>query len=113
MRALKNARTYYIKMHAKALPDHLHSSCLGMHVINDPSLQIDMRKYHLQADGIPEYINMLEDAQRTALLIDKTNPITDTSVLNIVTAVMLSTQQFPRTTEDWEDAPRVDKHWQK
>ena len=70
-----------------------------------------MRKYHLQADGIPEYINMLEDSQHTALHIDKTNPIMDTSVLNIGTAAMLSSQQFPRTTEEWEDAPPVDKHW--
>ena len=100
-------------MHAKALLNHLQISCLVTHAIDALSLQIDMRKYHQQADGITEYINMLEDAQRTALRIDETNPITDTSVLNIATAAMLSSQQFPRTTEEWEDVPPVDKHWQK
>ena len=69
-----------------------------MHAIDALSLKLDMRKYHEQADGIHEYINILEDAQRTALCIDETNPITDTSVLNIATVTMLSLQQFPCTT---------------
>ena len=108
---LKNARTYYTKVHAKDLLDHIQRSCLSTHAINALSLQLDMRKYHEQADRIPEYINMLEDAQRTALHIDETNPITDTSVLNIPTAMMLLLQQSPRTTEEWEDVPPVEKHW--
>ena len=110
VRELKNARTYYTKMHAKDLLNHLQSSCLGTHAIDTFNLQLDMRKNHEQAYGIPEYINMLEDAQRTALCIDETNLITDTSVLNIATTDMLSSQQFPRTTEAWEDVPTVDKH---
>ena len=110
---LKNAYTYYTKVHAKDLLYHLQSLFLGTHAMDALSLQIDMRKYHLQADGIPEYINMLEDAQRTALRIDKTNPILDTFVLNIVTAKMLSSQQFPRTTEERGEVSPVDKHWQK
>ena len=111
MRELKNARTYYTKVHSKDLLDHLKSSCLGTHAIDNFILQFDMRKYHKQADGIPEYINMLEDAQRMALRIDETNPITGTSVMNIVNAAMLSLQQPPRTTEECEDIPAVEKHW--
>ena len=113
VRKLKNACIYYTKVHTKDLLDCLQSLCLGTYAINYLSPQIDKQKYYQQADGIPEYINMLEDDQRTALRIDETNPITDTSVLNIATAAMLSSQQFPRTTEEWEDVPPVDKHWQK
>ena len=100
-------------MHAKDLLDHLQSSCLGTHAIDALSLQLDMRNYHEQANGIPKYINMLKDAQRSALRIDETNPITDTSVLNIATAAMLLSQQLPRTTVEWEDVPPVEKHWKK
>ena len=89
VRELKNARTYYTKVNAKELLDHLQSSCLGTHAINALSLQLSMRKYHEQSDDIPNYINMLEDSQRTALRIDETNPITDTSMLNIATATMI------------------------
>ena len=90
MRKLKNACTYYTKVHTKTLLEHLQNSCLGTYVIDALSLQIDMMKYHQQADGITKYINMLKDTQHAALRIDKTNPITDTSVLNIATATMLS-----------------------
>ena len=113
VRKLKNACIYYTKVHTKDLLDCLQSLCLGTYAINYLSPQIDKQKYYQQADGIPEYINMLEDDQRTALRIDETNPITDTSVLNIATDTMLSSQLFPHTTEEWEDVPPVDKHWKK
>ena len=90
MRKLKNARTYYTKLHVKDILDHLQSLCLGTHAIDALSLQLDMRKYHKQADGILEYINGPEDAECTALRIDETNPITDTSVFNIASAAMIS-----------------------
>jgi hypothetical protein len=70
-----------------------------------------MKEYHTQAAGIPEYINMLEDAQRAAIRINKKCPITDDSVLTIATAAMLETQQFPRTTEEYEDLPPEQKDW--
>ena len=56
---------------------------------------------------------MLKDVQHTALQIDETNQITDTSMLNIATAVMLLLQQYPRTTEDWEEVAPVDEHCKK
>ncbi|KAL7531028.1 hypothetical protein ACHAXR_003813, partial [Thalassiosira sp. AJA248-18] len=65
-----------------------------------------MRDYHNTAEGIPEYINMLEDAQRQALRIDSNNPITNASVLVIATSAFLKDNRFPRTSEDWEDLPK-------
>jgi hypothetical protein len=77
VRELKDATTFYTKVLAINLLQHLQSTCLGTHTIDALSLQIEMREFHKAADGIPEYINMLEDAQRTVLRIDKGNPITD------------------------------------
>ena len=47
-------------------------------------------------------MNMLEAAQRTAIRIDKRNRIMDAFVLAVVTASIMSSQQFPRATEEWE-----------
>ena len=102
VRKLRHARTFYTKVHASTILEHLRRSCLGTHAIDSLSLQIEMREYHHAAEGVPEYINMLEDAQRTAIRIDKNNPITDASVLAVATASMMSSQQFPRATEEWE-----------
>ena len=111
MRELCHARTFYFytKVHAITLLDHLSRSCLGTHAIDAPSLQVEMRRYHNSAKGIPEYINMLEDAQRTAIRIDHNNPITDESVLAIATSSMLLSQQFPRATEGWEHCQPAEK----
>ena len=100
-------------MTAKELLDHLQASCLGTHAIDALGLQIAMKEFHHQAEGIPEYINLLEDAQRTAIRIDKKNPITDASVLVIATTAMIADGRFPRTTEEWEDLPAADKTWKK
>ena len=70
-----------------------------------------MRDYHHTAEGIPEYINMLEDAQRSALRIDANNPITNASVLVIATSAFLKDNRFPRTSEDWEDLSSTEKTW--
>jgi len=77
------------------------------------SLQMEMRDFHLTAEGIPKYINMLEDAHRTALRMDASNTITDKSVLTIAANAMLITQQFLRTNDEWEDLPKPDKRWDK
>ena len=113
VRELRHARTFYSKVHAITILEHLERSCLGTHAIDALSLQVKIREYHHSAEGVPEYINMLEDAQRTAIRIDKNNPITDASVLAIATASMLSSQQFPRATEEWEHLQPAAKTWNK
>jgi len=113
IRELKDARHFYTRVTAKELLDHLQASCLGTHAIDALGLQIAMKEFHHQAEGIPEYINLLEDAQRTAIRIDKNNPITNASVLVIATTAMIADGRFPRTTEEWEDLPATDKTWKK
>ena len=112
IRELKQAKFFYTKRTAKSIIDHLQSSCLGTHAIDALSLQIAMQDYHLKAEGIPEYINMLEDAQCSALRIDENNPITDASVLVIATSALMKDSRFPRTSEDWEDLPANQKTWE-
>ena len=112
IRELKHAKHFYTKKTAKQILDHLQVSCLGTHAIDALSLQIAMRDYHLKAEGIPEYINMLEDAQRQALRIDENNPITNASVLVIATSAFLKDSRFPRTSEDWEDLLPNEKTWE-
>jgi hypothetical protein len=111
IRELKSAQFFYTKRTALEIITHLQKACLGTHAIDALSLQIAMRDYHHTAEGIPEYINMLEDAQRSALRIDANNPLTNASMLVIATSAFLKDNRFPRTSEDWEDLPSADKTW--
>ena len=70
-----------------------------------------MREYHTKAHGIPEYINMLEDAQKQAEQIDEDNPITDKSLLTIAAAAMLKTGQFPEVVREWEKLLKDKRTW--
>lgn len=113
IRELKDAETFYTEVLAVDILAHLQGSCLGKHETDAVSLLVNMQTYHVHAEGVPEYINMLEDAQRTALCINPQNPITDQSVLNIAVKATLKTGQFPRANEEWEDLEAAQKTWQK
>ena len=52
-----------------------------------------MQCYHLEVEGIPEYINMLEDAQKQARRVGRT--ITDKTLLLFLSIVRLTTKRYP------------------
>ena len=60
-------------------------------------------------EGITEYINALEDAQK--LFKRSGNPITEYTLLLIAKNAILSTEHFPRADEIWEDLPKNEKFW--
>ena len=60
------SETIYKEVAPKDLLSHLQSGCTLRHALNLLPLQNEMQRYHLEVEGIPEYINMLEDSQRQA-----------------------------------------------
>ena len=68
-----------------------------------------MQRYYLKVEGIPEYINMLKDAQKQAGRDGRT--IADETLLLFVTTEMLTTERYPRTNDDWEDWAEANKTW--
>jgi hypothetical protein len=65
--------------------------------------------YYALAEGIPEYINMLEDAQRK--LARANLPMSDDQLLAIASTSVLASDHFPRPTDEWEARPRATKTW--
>ena len=61
-RTLCHPRSYYTTIMANELPAHLNANCSGLHPNELVNLPTDMMGYYMEADSIPEYINMLEDA---------------------------------------------------
>ena len=68
-----------------------------------------MQRYHLEVEVIPEYINMLEDAQRQAGQAGRT--IADETLLLFASTAMLTSESFPRANTDWEERAERDKTW--
>jgi hypothetical protein len=61
---LKDANTFYTKVTARKIIAFLDANSGGLHAINMIALRTNMHNYYTQADVIPQYINMLEDAQK-------------------------------------------------
>ena len=68
-----------------------------------------IQTYHEDMEGIPTYINMLEDSQRQSNRAG--NPITDPTLLQFAANAMLCTDHFPRENEIWEDLPSNERTW--
>ena len=52
----------FTKVTALKIISFLNAKSRGLHAIDMISLHTNMHQYYVQADGIPQYIIMLEDA---------------------------------------------------
>ena len=69
---LQDTETIYTEVASKDLLSHLQAGCTGRHALDLLELHNEMQRYHLEVEGIPEYINILEDAQRQAVQAGQT-----------------------------------------
>jgi hypothetical protein len=61
---LKNANTFYPKVSALEIMTFLEANSGGLRAIDMISLCTNMHQCYVQADGIPQYIIKLKDAQK-------------------------------------------------
>ena len=108
-RDLRHARSFYTNVMAKQLLDHLDANCGGLHPSELVSLPTEMLNYYAEADGIPEYINKHEEAQRK--LAHTNLPMSDDQLLAIASTSVLASKHFPQPTDEWEALPRASKTW--
>jgi hypothetical protein len=62
----KNVNTSYTKVTAINIMALLDANSGGLHALDMITLRTDMMQYYVQADGIPQFIVMMEDAQKKA-----------------------------------------------
>jgi hypothetical protein len=63
---LKKANTFYTKVMAIDIMSLLNTNSKGLHALDMILLCTDMMQYYMQVDGIPQFIVMMEDAQKKA-----------------------------------------------
>ncbi len=66
-----------------------------------------MSQYNKGTPDIPEYIFLLEDAQRKAARAHL--PVNDQTLTVLASTALLATDTFPCTTELWEELNPADK----
>ena len=88
---------------------HLDANSGGLHAINMIALRTAMQAYYKQLGGIPQYIALLEDAQKKAKQAHM--PIADTELDMMAPVTVLAVQHFPREVENWEGLPAAACTW--
>jgi hypothetical protein len=106
---LKDADTFYTKVTAHEIIAFLDTNSGGLHAIDMISIRTNMHNYYTQADGIPQYINMLEDAQKKATRAGM--PIANVELVMMASAAVLAAQHFPRKVDGWEGLPSASFTW--
>ena len=66
IRDLHSAKYFYTKVKHKAMLTQLQSMCGGLHALDALAFQEKMHNAHKDSEGIPEYINTLEDGRDKA-----------------------------------------------
>ena len=83
---LKDAKMFYtMAINIMALLD---ANSGGLHAVNIISLRTNMMQYYVQADGIPQFIVMMEDAQKKAIQVGM--PITNVELMMMALVVVLA-----------------------
>jgi hypothetical protein len=106
---LKDAESFYTKVTAIEIMALLDANSGGLHAVDMISLRTNMTQYYVQADGIPQFIVMMEDAQKKEKRAGM--PIADVELVMMASAAVLAAQHFPREVDDWEGLPAVDRTW--
>jgi hypothetical protein len=106
---LKDANTFYTKVTALEIISFLNANSLGVHAIDMISLHTNMHQYYVQANGIPQYIIMLEDAQKKAKRAGM--PIANIELIMMALAAILAAQHFPWEVNNWEGLPLSSRTW--
>ena len=92
-RELRDPDNFYKMVKATDLLTHLQSICGVLHALDVLALQNEIQRFHIKAEGIPEYINTLEDSQKTSKRTE--NTITNSTLIMIATNAMLANVAFP------------------
>ena len=98
VRKVKRAKTLYTLVTAWKLAPHLQVTCGGLYALGVLKLKNNMQQYQLNSEGTPKYIKNIEDNQAKAERAN--NPITDATLVIIVTNAMLIMKKLPCANED-------------
>ena len=106
---LRDTDSLYNEVGPKEVFSHLQAGCTGRNDLDLLALHKEMQRYHLEVEGIPEYINKLKDAQQQDGRAGRT--IVDETLILFASTAMLTSERSPRANNDWEERAERDKIW--
>jgi hypothetical protein len=106
---LKDTYIFYTKVLAIKIMAFLSANSGELHAVDMLTLRPNMHGYYAQANGIPQYIIMLEEAQKKAKRAGM--PIADIELVMMASAAVLAAMHFPCKVDDWGGLSTLGRTW--
>ena len=100
---LEDLDTFYTNVTALKILDHLTKFCLGLHTINAVDIPQVKNTLFINAEGIPQFINTMEAAQRKHKR--EKLVIHDEYMHAVALKLLLQSGEYETETREWSKLP--------
>ena len=107
---LKDPDTFYTKITALKLLDHLTEFCTGLHTVDAVDIPQIIKSLYKYSKGVPQFINAMEAAQRNPkrakLVID------DEYMHAVAQKLLIQSGEYETETREWLKLPEDKQTWE-
>ena len=106
---LEDPDTFYTKVTALKLLDHLTEFCAGLHTVDAVDIPQLMKTLYKYSDGAPQFINAVEAAQRKS---KREKLVINNKYLHAVALKsLLQSGEYETETREWSKLPEDEQTW--
>ena len=106
---LKDTATFCTKFMALKILDHLTEFCLGLHTVDSVGITQVMKTLFRDAEGIPQFINTMEAAQRKSKRVKLI--INDKYLHAVALKSLLQSGEYDTETREWSKLLDDEQTW--
>ena len=96
---LEDPDTFYTKVAALKLLDHLTECCAGLHTVDAVDIPQIMKSLYKDSEGVPQFINVMEAAQRKSKR--EKLVINDKYLHDVTLKLLLQSVEYETETREW------------
>ena len=106
---IKDPDTFYTRVPAIKLLEHLTEFCAGLHTVDAMDIPQLMKDLYKDSDGVPKFINAMEAAQRNSKRAKLV--INDEYLHAVALNLLLQSGEYETETREWSKLPGADQTW--
>jgi hypothetical protein len=108
---LKDGATFFYKVNAQELLEHLEKNSTGLHALDIVALRTNMLLLYKNAASMPDFILAMEEAQKKTKRAKL--PILDIDLAMYAATSVLQSGDYKKETDEWEGRNANKKMWTK
>ena len=106
---LEDPETFYTKVTALKLIDHLTEFCAGLHTVDAVNIPQLMKSLYKDSEGVTQFINATEAAQRKSKRAKLV--INDEYLHAVALKSLLKSGEYETETREWLKLPEDEQTW--